>query len=42
MMTTAKKAAEEVNISEDHILMAMKGDQFKWLEDHFELQDSLP
>jgi len=40
VMTTAKKAAEEVNISEDHILMAMKGDQFKWLEDHFELQDS--
>ena len=40
VMTTAKAAAEEVNISEDHIMMAMKGDQFKWLKDHFELQDS--
>lgn len=40
VMTAAKDAAEEVNIPEDHIMMAMKGDQFKWLDDHFELQDS--
>jgi len=40
VMTTAKNAAQEVNIDQDHVLMAMKGDQFKWLKDHFELQDS--
>ncbi|MEX0380493.1 ribonuclease J [Leuconostoc sp. MS02] len=40
VMTTAKAAAQEVNIAEDHIMMAMKGDQFKWLGDRFELQDS--
>ncbi|MGR8830465.1 ribonuclease J [Leuconostoc citreum] len=40
VMSSAKSAAEEVNIVTDHIMMAMKGDQFKWLDDHFELQDS--
>ena len=40
VMSSAKSAAEEVNIATDHIMMAMKGDQFKWLDDHFELQDS--
>lgn len=33
-------AAEEVNVAPDHIMMAMKGDQFTWLGDHFELKDS--
>lgn len=40
VMTSAKAAAEEVHVAEDHIIMAMKGDQFKWVGDHFELQDS--
>ncbi|MBU7455659.1 ribonuclease J [Leuconostoc fallax] len=40
VMNTANHAAQEVNIPESHIMMAMKGDQFKWQEDHFELSDS--
>ncbi len=40
VMNSAREAAEEVNVAADHIMMAMKGDQFTWLEDHFELKDS--
>ncbi|MDV7703189.1 ribonuclease J [Leuconostoc suionicum] len=40
VMSAAKDAAEEVNLPEDHILMAMKGDQFKLIDDQFELKDS--
>ena len=40
VMSAAKDAAEEVNLPEDHILMAMKGDQFKLIDSQFELKDS--
>ncbi|AET30025.1 Zn-dependent hydrolase [Leuconostoc mesenteroides subsp. mesenteroides J18] len=40
VMSAAKDAAEEVNLPEDHILMAMKGDQFKLIDGQFELKDS--
>lgn len=40
VMNSARAAAEEVNVAPDHIMMAMKGDQFTWLGDHFELKDS--
>lgn len=40
VMSAAKDAAEEVNLPEDHILMAMKGDQFKLIDGRFELKDS--
>ncbi|WP_349515968.1 ribonuclease J [Leuconostoc suionicum] len=40
VMSAAKDAAEEVNLHEDHILMAMKGDQFKLIDGQFELKDS--
>ncbi|KGB50476.1 Zn-dependent hydrolase [Leuconostoc mesenteroides P45] len=40
VMSAAKDAAEEVNLPENHILMAMKGDQFKLIDGQFELKDS--
>ena len=40
VMSAAKDAAEEVNLPEDHILMVMKGDQFKLIDGQFELKDS--
>lgn len=40
VMSAAKDAAEEVNLPEDHMLMAMKGDQFKLIDGQFELKDS--
>ncbi|WP_273750183.1 ribonuclease J [Leuconostoc mesenteroides] len=40
VMSAAKDAAEEVNLPEDHILIAMKGDQFKLIDGQFELKDS--
>ncbi|QEA59576.1 ribonuclease J [Leuconostoc koreense] len=40
VMSAAKDAAEEVNVPENHILMAMKGDQFKLIDGEFELKDS--
>ncbi|GMA69301.1 ribonuclease J [Leuconostoc litchii] len=40
VMSAAKSAAEEVNLPENHIMMAQKGDQFKLIDDQFELKDS--
>ncbi|HEY4399836.1 MAG TPA: ribonuclease J [Lactobacillaceae bacterium] len=40
VMNAAKKLSQEVGIAEDHVLMAMKGDQFKYLDGEFVLQDS--
>ncbi|CAK8053716.1 ribonuclease J [Eupransor demetentiae] len=40
VMVTARDAAEEVNIPEDHILMAKNGDQYQWQDGKFELEGS--
>jgi ribonuclease J len=40
VMNAAKQLAEEVGIASDHVLMAMKGDQFQYIDGAFELKDS--